>query len=165
MTTQHKFDIFAVIGNITSKQESFVDNLSEEDLKQIQPLVLMRWLSGTSSRFQTFLLNEVANVLVFPLTKHKKLLLKVLMACSDPKSGRCSWLKQEQKTVSRPISIKVVCDYFQYPRRKAIDALPLISADDLVAMANELGYQHDEITKLQREHKTPRGKTTKDTSS
>lgn len=163
MAKEHKFDIFAVLNHLTNKQEQFVDNLTEDDLKNIHPLVLMRWMSGTSSKMQVYSLNEIANVLVFPLAKHKRLMLKVLMACASKNAGRYTWIKQQSSGSSKPLSVKVVGEYFKYPKRKAQTAVNLIPAEDIIAMAEELGYQHNELQKLQSEHKaaTPRAKNTK----
>lgn len=162
MATEHKFDIFAVLKHLTDKQEQFVDNLTEEDLKALHPLVLMRWMSGTSSKVQVYALNEIANVLVFPLTKHKRLLLKVLMVCAAKNPGRYSWIKQKSSGSSKPLSTKVVGEYFKYPKRKAASAVSLIPDEDIVDMAEEMGYQPNELQKLHSEHKAAaRAKNTK----
>ena len=76
----HKLDIFRILNNINKKID-FYDTLTTEEQKSIQPLVLMKWLSGTSSMRQIAFLNEIVNPYIFTLSNHKKLLIWMLTIC------------------------------------------------------------------------------------
>lgn len=150
----YKFDIFKVLDHISTRNQAFFDKLSDDDLKDIHPLVLMRWLTGTSDKRQVFFINTLANPYIFSLTKHKRLLLKLLMTSCSGKSQRYAWNKQLSKAgASKPISTRVVCEYFGYSKRDADDALKLLQKQDILSMAEDLGYQHEDMLKLRREHK------------
>jgi hypothetical protein len=114
----------------------------------------MRWLSGTDNKKQVFFLNALANPLIFSLYKHKRLLLKLLGICTTGSSQRYAWHKQLSKAgTAKPISTKVVCQYFGYSKRDAEDALKHLEKQDILSMAEDLGLQHEEILKLRREYK------------
>ena len=114
----------------------------------------MRWLSGVNSKYQVYAINEIANPLIFELGKHKRLLLKVLAACSSKTAGRCNWLKSQTAKSQKPVSERVIMAYFNYPRRKAKECVELVPYTDLISMAEDLGFQADDMQKLRREHKT-----------
>lgn len=163
MTTERKFDIFAVLNQLSKKHRSFIDGLTSDDLKVIPPVVVMRWMSGSSSKQQTFIVNEIANPLVFDLYKHPRLLLQLLMVCAVPSAGKCGWIKQQKSSPAKPISTRVVMKYFDYPQRRAVECVDMISPTDIFSMAEDLGYQPDELKKLYLEHKTA-SKTSKSTT-
>ena len=48
MAKQYKLDLFNFLNNMSQKNEKFYGTLSEEEIKEISPLILMRWLSGTN---------------------------------------------------------------------------------------------------------------------
>ena len=153
MATERKFDIFVILDKLSKKQRSYIDGLTADDLKAIPPVVVMRWMTGTGSKQQTYLINELANPITFSLYKHPRLLLQMLMVCAVPGAGRCSWIKQQKAPSSQPISVKVVMRYFDYSERRARECMALIPPMDIISMAEDLGYQPDDIKKIHLEHK------------
>ncbi len=153
MTEQkYKFDIFKLLDKLSLKDKKFFDDLSEEDLKALQPLVLMRWMSGTTDARQVFFLNELLNPMVFPLTKHKQLLLDLLMICSSVKVKRYFWNKtKNNKKTSTPHTIELIKQYFGYSTIEAKQALPLLSNEDILEYATYLGYQTTEVKAIKKE--------------
>lgn len=152
---KYKFDIFKLLDRLSVKDKKFFDELSEQDLKALQPLVLMRWMSGTTDARQIFFLNELANPMMFPLYKHKELLLNLLMISSSGKVKRYFWNKpKNNKKTSTPQMIEVVRQYFGYSTLQAKDALSLLKDEDIIGYAQYLGYQTPEIKALTKELKT-----------
>lgn len=150
----YKHEVFDILNRISNKDNTFFDQLSDADLKDIHPLVIMRWLSGIASKQQVFLLNEVVNPYVFSLSQHKRLLIKLLTIACSGKTYRYSWSKPLSKAgSSKPISLRVIGEYFKYSRKHAEQAIDLLAPDDIIAMAHELGVQADELTKLRKELK------------
>lgn len=153
MTEQkYKFDIFKLLERLSLKDKEFFDKMSEEDLKALQPLVLMRWMSGTTDARQLFFLNELSNSMVFPLTKHKRLLLNLLMISSSGKAKRYFWNKaKNNKKTSTPHTIEVIKKYFGYSTLEAKEALTLLKDQDILGYAVYLGYQPVEIKAVTKE--------------
>jgi len=154
MATKHKVDIFKVFASINNKDQEFYTSLSEEEQKALAPLVLMRWMSGTSSKLQIMMLNEFANRYVFSLADHKKLLMDMLLVCSPGSQKRYSWIKAKGKSTSKtPLLTELIKDTYNYSTMKAIDALPLLDDETLIEMATDLGRQTQEIKDIKKELK------------
>lgn len=149
---KHKYDLFSVLSKANTKQVDYYNTLPDDLQKQIQPLLIQRWMSGTSRRSQVFLLNEVVNPYVFGLFKHKTLLWQLLTIAAPGKSVKYNWISQKgAKTHNKPVATKVVMEYYGYSSKHAIDALRVLSATQVIVLANDLGYQQDIISKIKKE--------------
>jgi hypothetical protein len=152
---KYKLNIFDVLSKISTKDTKFFENLSEEEQKAVQPLVIMRWLTGTSSARQVFFLNELLNPMVFQLDKHKQLLLNLMTICCSGRSQRYQWNKPVSKKTSKtPTLVKVIKQTFGYNTVDALDALPILDNDTIMSYAESLGMQTDEIKLIKKELKT-----------
>lgn len=153
--TSRKLDMFRVLDHISIKDINFYRNLPEEEQKAFVPLVTMRWFSGTSSARQVFFINELVNPNVFANHQHKELLYFLMTICAPGKKQRYFWNKTaSKKSTSTPIAVSIIREYFGYSTLEAVDALPLLSNDNLMQYAEELGTQPDKITKLKKELRT-----------
>jgi hypothetical protein len=153
-TKQRKLDIFALLNGLSKKDIKAYTSLSEDEKKEVMPLVVMRWMSGTSDARQVYFLNELVNPFIFPFYKHKELLVALLSICGPGQSRRYNWNKSlSKKKGSSPVASAVVKEYFGYNTVDANDAIALLSTDDIMDYAQQLGYQSDEITKLKKELK------------
>lgn len=148
-----KLDIFGLLAKIGNPNSGDIyANLSDDEKKGFAPLVVMRWMSGTKDQRQIIALNTFANKFIFPLAKHPHLQMLLLQACSSKTNGRGSWLgiKSAAKTNLRN---QVLADYLDYSANE-IRAMTVFPTDEeIVMMAEELGWQRDEITKLKKEQK------------
>lgn len=151
--SKYSTDIFSVLSAIDKKDFSFFEKLSEKEMKDISPFILMRWLSGTVEPAQIYLLNELVNSHVFSLQKHKELMIRLLMLCTDGKVKRYKWSKLKN-TSNSPNCIGVIKEYFKYNNKEAKDALQLLSKQDILSYAEQLGRQDDELTKIRKELKS-----------
>jgi len=151
-TKNHKVDIFKVLGNLNKNNSTFYDNLTNEEQKAIQPLVVMRWMSGSSDARQIYFLNELVNPFVFSLTHHKKLLVNLLSICGSGNFKRFKWIKSASKKTSKiSISVEVVKRYFNYSTKEAHNASLALSSEVILDFAGQLGYQPDEMKALKKE--------------
>lgn len=150
---EYKLDIFEVLRQIDKGNYQFFDNLSEEEQKAFVPLITMRWMSGTSSDAQILILNQYVNPYVFSLFNHKALLFKLLNVASTGRSQRYKWLGQKKAAPKQPIALNLLREYYKCSSRVANEYIKLLKQEDAILMAESLGYQKDEITKLKAEFK------------
>jgi len=152
--TKKPLDIFQVLNHISQKDREYIKTLTDEELKAFQPFVIMRWLSGTNSARQIYFLNTLVNPFVFNLPEHKELLYYLMTICTSGKSQRYNWIKGPTKKDKKLSSItNVICDYYKYNSSEAKSVLSLLSREDILSYAEQLGYQTEEITKIKKELK------------
>ena len=149
----YKLDIFDLLGRLNSaKSDDVYAKLSDEEKKGFAPLVVMRWMSGTSDERQIMLLNEFVNPSVFTLGKHPHLLMLLLQATSSKTNKRYQWLgiKSKKKNIE---AMKVVQEYYEMSMREVKLLNPFPPEAEVLKMAEELGWQKEDIAKLQKEYK------------
>ena len=146
----HALDIFDVLKQIDQKRFNLWDTLSEEEQKSISPVVLLRWLAGVDDVAQLYILNSIANPMIFSVgAKHKELMMKLFACATSGKVHRHKWmpLKNDKKSAPKK-TISLISEYHGMSRREAEDVSHLFSKEDLVNMATKLGWQKDEIKEL-----------------
>ena len=149
-----KLDIFRVMRAASSKKENFLDTLDEDEVKQLQPFLTMRWMTGTSSARQVYFMNEFVNPYAFSLTNHKQLLWQLLVVAADGKQHRYEWIKAPGRATSgRPLSVDVIQRTYGYNTNHANQAMKCLTVDDVVDMAQELGIPNEDIQKITKEWK------------
>ncbi len=154
MATERKLDIFQVLNHINTKDREYYKTLTDDELKGFLPFVVMRWLTGTSSSRQVYFVNTLVNQFIFNLPEHKELLYYLMTVCTSGKMQRYNWIKgPSQKNKKLPNVTGVVRDYFKYSSTHAREALPLLSREDILSYAEQLGRQPEEITKIKKELK------------
>lgn len=157
MTTErtYKLDLFGLLSKLDRKQYDLWKSYSEEERKEISPLIIMRWLSGTNDKRQIVFLNEIVNQVVFQLgTEHKELLLKLLAIANSGTPRRYFWQKQkttasEKRGAKR--SVAVVEQYYQCSPKEAKEHLRLLEKEDIIQICESLGMQKEEIQLVKKE--------------
>lgn len=153
MIKERKLNIFDALNKLSIKDRSYYESLSEDEKKEFLPVVIMRWLAGTTNARQIYFLNEIANPYMFDLFKHKELLAKLLTVSTSGRSQRYNWIKGSSKKVAASLIINLVEEYYGYTTGQAKQVLPLLDENDILAMAEAVGRQKDEIAKLNKELK------------
>ena len=154
MAQERKLDIFRTLNHIDRKDQNFYGDLSEEEKKGFLPVIVARWMSGTSDAKQVYILNEIVNPYVFSLHTHKELLYQLMTVCTSGRTKRYFWNKTaSNKQTNLPETIEVIKEYFGYSTSHARDALKLLSKADILDCAEQLGRQKDEIAKITKELK------------
>ena len=151
---KHKYDIFEVLTKISTKDRDYFNNLSDEEFKNIQPLVLMKWMLGTSDPAQLYLLNKFVNPHIFEMNKHPRMIINGMLACAPGRFMKYRWFKGAGKgTSSAKMCTKLIQEVYHYNEIKASDALSLLSDEDVLELAEEHGYQPDDIKLIKKELK------------
>lgn len=149
-----KLDVFATLAAADAKKVDYYTNLSVEEQKGYAPSVVTRWMSGVPNPQQVMMINEFLNPYAFSLYKHPELLWKLSTIVTAGHKQRYTWIKPPSKgTVGKSNAIKLVMEYFNYSSSKATDALPLLNRDQILSMAEDLGWPSEDIAKLRRELK------------
>ena len=147
----YKLDIFALLSAIDSpKSKDIYSNLTDDEKKGFAPLIVMRWMSGTSDERQIILLNEFVNQYVFSLAKHPHLLMRLLQVASSKTNKRYQWIGIKSSKKNK-LSQKVVQEYFEMSAREVNLLNPFPPESEIMQMAEELGWQKEEITALKKE--------------
>jgi hypothetical protein len=161
------FDLFAGLAALSKKgalglsNTTWFDGLTPEGQKAAAPFVMMRWLSGTSDPAQIIRLNTVANRYMFAGSADKSSLFKLLAIGTSGKSSRYQWIKGPGSKAKK-LAIECTMAYYECSMREA--QTYRIDTDSLIEMAEELGWEKDEITKLKKELDDGSGVTTKASS-
>jgi len=141
------FDLFAFLGQLNKRSSTAYTELSEEGKKAAHPLVVMRWLSGTSDAGQIVRLNTFANRYVFSLGSHKELLFKLLAASCTGRGSRAQWIKGPSGTSTR-LALDAITQKYECSNREAQDYLELLEPADVIGYAEELGWEKEQCKKL-----------------
>lgn len=162
---KYAMDIFKVLEKLNQKDRKFFAELSEEDLKSLQPLVLMRWMSGCNDARQVYFLNEIVNPMVFlqnvdneqtkfTNSKHKMLWLYLLMVSGPGKFRRYNWMKAKGKGISNtPKTLAMIKQHYQYNTKHALDVLKILTNEQILQIAEDFGKQPDEVREIAKEIK------------
>lgn len=154
MATERKLDIFKVLNAANARNGEFYAQLSDEERKGFAPSVVTRWMTGTNDARQVYFTNEFLNPYVFSLYKHPQLLWQLLTVCNSGRSQRYVWNKLPSKReVGKSNAIRLICEFYNYSVSDAVDALDILTRDQVLDIAAQMGWQPDEITKLKRELK------------
>ncbi len=153
-TKKRSLDIFTVLSQVSNKNGGYYSALPEGEQKELQPFVVMRWLTGTNDARQIYFINEIVNRFVFDLGSHKELMYKLMCVASSGQGKRYQWKKAaSQKTAGSKEALRAIKQYYNYSTQQAMDVIGLLSDDDILNYAEEIGWQKEEITKLKRELK------------
>jgi hypothetical protein len=147
-------DIFQALDRINHNDFGFFATLTEEQQKSFSPYVAMKWMHGTSKKKHIVRLNNRVNPYVFVLgNNHKQLMFMLMCSCTDGRAQRYTWTKAAGKTASKSHTVALIQEAYNYTVKQAKEVLPLFSLEDVLELAQYLGKQTDELTKLKSEHK------------
>lgn len=154
MSKERALDIFVLLDQLDRKNYELWETLTDEQRKEFAPLVVTRWMAGCDDAFQIVMLNEVMNIAVFPLGDRKSLLMRLLTVCSSGRRKRYKWVNfKTGGTKQCKRAIELIAATYHLSRSEAADTLKLFKPDELIALAEETGWQKDEIKELQKELK------------
>jgi hypothetical protein len=150
MQKKYALDVFELLDKINDPSIGDIySTLTSEEKAAFAPFVIMRWMSGTSDKSELLALNEFMNQYAFSLGKHPHLLMQMLQACSSKRKKRYNWVSAKGDSTKK-LSLKVMQEYMGMTSREA-QKVRMPSGTELLKMAENIGWQPDEITKLKKE--------------
>lgn len=125
--------LFKLFDAINDEDFSFVDKMTDEEVKEIAPFVLLGWMHGAeeNTAIHSIMTDLYCNQYVFSLAKHPRLLLKSFVyANGDIDNTRYKFKKPNQsKTQSK--EVKYVASYYGCSLKDAEDYVSILSEQDI----------------------------------
>jgi len=136
------------------------DRQTPDRQKVLSPFMIARMMCGTNDPVHLIRMNTVFNPYHFGdaaagvHAPDKTALFKLLhVAANHGRKVSYSWIKGPTGK-AKSNSLKVVCEYYDISAREASSYK--VDAESLVEMAEELGWDKEEIAKLTKEQDGPR---------
>lgn len=140
-------DIFKIL--------SHVDNMDKDAFEEIErefsPFMTMKWMASCKDPNRIVAVNELLNLTVFNLHREKRLLYYLCCCISDGEKKRYNWIpRYKDKDKAK---IEIMSKYFGISYKEARTGTWKYNTDDIVEMAEELGYDNSEIKKIKNKIK------------
>jgi hypothetical protein len=146
---QTKYSLFDFLNVINSANLKKFEGLSETDKKTNPPFLINQWLSGVLDKRQIQCLNHIVNPLIFSFYHHPDLLYKLMMASCTGGDKRFNYPKKKKKeNISTELGL--IRKYYQCSLTEAKQYQTLLSKDDIMEIAQEMGEDEEVIKKLSK---------------
>lgn len=146
--------LFDQIKQIKKGNADYYARLPLEERKKVVPFLLLKWLSCSSNPTFLKLLDSYANQYVFSLHSHPELLWKTMATVGTvlTPGDRIQWIYPKAKKGYKD-SVNVVKTYFGCTEDEARAIIDTEGKDNVLKMAEVLGYQDSELKAIQKEFK------------
>lgn len=145
---KNNFDLFVGLSALSKGDKEWFKNLTPEGQNAAAPFVMARWMTGTSDQAQIIRINTVVNPYLFSGSADKSALFKLMASAATGKNSRYNWIKGPGNKAKK-FSIECIKAYYDCSTREAVTYK--VQAEDLIEMAEELGWDSDTIKKLKKE--------------
>lgn len=134
-------DLFKFFDKMNEQDFSYVDKMSDDEVKKISPFVLSMWVNGAKSNREahTVLFDQYVNPHLFTLQKHPRLLLKLIVA-SNGGMGNTRFGFEKAISKNDEKTFKLIARHFKIGYNAAKQYKQILSEDDL----KELKELYDE---------------------
>lgn len=147
-TTKYKFDIFKLIEQIDKNNYRAVLNLSEEDLRNIQPFIIQRYFSSAPSqsgldKYHLVVASDINRDLW--KCEDKKLNLLMMAAAGTGRKEYHSWIKSPNTRTKSSELNEIIRDRFNLREDELELFLKLCSKKDIKNELMQRGCEPDSI--------------------
>lgn len=143
------FDIFSILKNIDENNFSYFETLAPEQQTKVSFYMLLKWMACSNDSDKLLLLNATANKNLFSLTKYPKLIYHLFSAMGTGSPEYYKWKKAKNNISTKPKTVEVLQKFYSISTNEAIELSKLISVDDAVEMAHDVGY--NDIKSIKKE--------------
>lgn len=156
-----KLELKRVLSALDSRNLSFYETLSDDEKKEFQPFVLMRFMSSSSnspieSKYSLISINEIVNKYFWDLSKEKELHAKLLSASGLGSSQHHTWISgtKATKDVVAEFIKEVINDQGWFPNNTEINIyISKLSYDDIEGLCNEYAKSKEDTKKIITEYR------------
>ena len=130
-----KFDIQYVLKRFQHGDYEFVNNLSDDDLKELNPFVMLMWAAEPMDNIeaQKIVLDDFIGDKFFELYKHPKLQMMLMIAAVSGFSGGYRFMRPSKKS-EHDKTVELVMREFSCDRNAATEYLEFLTEDDLAEL-------------------------------
>lgn len=145
--------LFDILSNIDRKNVDYYSTLTHQQQKEFKPYLVLQWLYSLDNSYQRVMLNSIVNKNMLAVYKHPELVYRLMSTCTTGQTQYYRW-RSPKKETSFPKSKKVIMEYNKITHRDAEETFGIFPTDSIISMAERLGYETSEITKIKNELKT-----------
>lgn len=138
-------DIFDQLNKIDNFEIEAIND--EKFYKEFNPYMINKWMAATTNANRVLLVNSILNPMIFQLNSDKRLMY-YLACCVSNGEERYSWVKRP-KNAPDPV-LKLISEYYGISYREAKQSLILLSKDDILEMATDMGLDNSEVKKIKK---------------
>lgn len=125
-------NLFQFFDAMNNENYDYIDKMTDDDVKKISPFVLLMWANGAvdNNHIHTILTDMYVNPYVFSLSKHPRLLLKLMVSANG---GIDSTRYKFKKSVTKEQSnlIKTIANHYRCGYNEAREIKELLSENDI----------------------------------
>lgn len=152
MAAERALDLFWLLGQLDRKKFGLWETLTEEQRKEVSPYMLLRWLSGNLDEPEQLVnLADIAAPLTFDLAHKKDLMLDLFAACTVGGPKRYNWVNYKIATKKKSLARDLIAKTYKWTLKQADEARHMFTNDELLELAQDQGWQADEVKELKKE--------------
>lgn len=133
-------DLFSIIKDLTQNKKKWND-LEEEEIKQINPFILNRFLSMNKEFI------ELVNYIQWIPYERKESYYKIYFDILPKKSLWLQYLKTKNKENNKDL-LKILSQYWECSQKESNENIKFISKNEIKEILKNLSFDDKEITKL-----------------
>ena len=145
-------NLFGLLNAISHGNHNYIDELSDAEIADLSPYVVNMWISNPEDMVyeRVFYTNRFVNQHVFPLQKHPRLIFHLMAIAQQFGKTRYAFPRKIAKETNTN-TLKLVQEYYSVRKEIAELYLQSLSQQDIMKMADEMGYQKDQRKKIENE--------------
>jgi hypothetical protein len=147
---ERKLELKTILSALDRKQIGFYDSLTDEQKKEIEPYVLMTFMSSCSNIKLAYshllMVNEVVNVEYEEIRKHPKMQWMLLCLCGSGANQFHPWIARPKKQKNNNKIYNFLSQIYPTLKKDEIELLEEVnSKEELMELAKQQGYSDAEL--------------------
>lgn len=125
--------LFKLFDAINEEDFSFVDKMTDEEVKEVAPFVLLGWMHGAQENVEihSIMTDLYCNPYVFSLSKHPRLLLKAFVYANGDIDNTNYKFKKPSQSSSQTKEVTYIAGYYGCSLKDAASYAKILSEQDI----------------------------------